>query len=260
MQFVSDNLEYLVEGLESAERLIDQVHELVSQAKDGASSTASEWLPRVMRDTGYERFRKQSAGAVRDCRDGCQRVVNIVHAMRQLSHPATDGFHLASLNEIISGAAIVTRNRWKFVADVRLELDPEIPNIPCRAAELSQVFVNMLVNSADALPEPPTGAAVPSGVITISSTLQNDQVSVTVQDNGIGIPAQVIDRIFDPFFTTKPFGKGTGQGLAIAHDIVVNRHRGALCVDSDPNRGTTFTIRLPLVQTHDHTAAEVAWM
>ena len=258
MQFVSDNLEYLVEGIESADKTIAKLQELVAQAAgDSSRPLRPEVLGTTMRETGYERFRQLSDGAVRDCRDGCQRVVTIVHAMRQLSHPGTDSLHSADLNEIINGAVTVTRNRWKFVADVRLELDPDMPAVPCRAAELSQVLVNMIVNAADAVGEPEPGAEL-TGVITIRTQISDQHAIIAVQDNGSGIPPQVIDRIFDPFFTTKPVGQGTGQGLAIAHDIVVNRHHGSLRVESEPGKGTTFFIELPLVQMIE-VASESDW-
>lgn len=248
MQFVSDNLEYLVEGIESADKTIEKLQQLIAQAADGTEQTLRpEVLGKTIRETGYERFRQLSDGAVRDCRDGCQRVVTIVHAMRQLSHPGTDSLHSADLNEIIQGAVTVTRNRWKFMADVRLELDPDMPAVPCRAAELSQVLVNMIVNAADAMQEPEPGSEL-QGLIIIRTHPMVDHAVISVQDNGSGIPTQVIERIFDPFFTTKPVGKGTGQGLAIAHDIVVNRHHGNLRVESEPGKGTTFFIELPLVQ------------
>ncbi len=252
MQFVSDNLEYLVEGIQSADKTIEGLEQLIAAAASEDGVPRVELLGRVLRETGYDRFRKLSDGAVRDCRDGCQRVVSIVHAMRQLSHPGTDSFQNADINEIINGAVTVTRNRWKFVADVRLELDANMPSVPSRAAELSQVLVNMIVNSADAMREPEPGEKM-LGLITISTSVAGDHALITVQDNGSGIPSHVIERIFDPFFTTKPVGQGTGQGLAIAHDIVVHRHQGSLRVESEPGNGTTFFIELPLVQ-----AAEVS--
>ena len=253
MQFVSDNLEYLVEGIQSADQTIDTLQRLLAEAAgQGNPAIAPSVFNKTMRETGYERFRQLSEGAVRDCRDGCQRVVGIVQAMRQLSHPGTDNLHTANLDEIIHGAVTVTRNRWKFVADVRLELSPDVPNVPCRAAELSQVLVNMIVNAADAMHEPEPGASL-QGLITIGTHVREGYALITVQDNGSGIPAQVVDRIFDPFFTTKPVGQGTGQGLAIAHDIVVNRHQGNLRVESEIGRGTTFFIELPLVQMAEAT-------
>lgn len=253
MQFVSDNLEYLVEGIQSAEGTIIRLQQLINEMAEGKSGIRPDVLSKAMRETGYERFREQSDGAVRDCRDGCQRVVNIVHAMRQLSHPGTDSFHTADINEIINGAVTVTRNRWKFMADVRLELSPDMPSVPCRAAELSQVLVNMIVNAADAMQEPEPGMEL-QGIITIGTRVESEHAVITVQDNGSGIPPHVIERIFDPFFTTKPVGQGTGQGLAIAHDIVVNRHHGQLRVESEPQKGTCFTIELPLQQVAEVTA------
>ncbi len=250
MQFVSDNLEFLIEGVEAAESVVAGVEEqLTMQEQTGSSHLSRAWLEKLSKTTGYTRFRSDTAGAAKDCRDGCQRVVTIVHAMRQLSHPGTDAHHLADINEVISGAAIVTRNRWKFVADLQLHLDPGLPQIECRAVELSQVIVNMIVNAADAMPEPEPGSGTISGLITINTKGDSQNVIITVSDNGSGIRPDILQKIFDPFFTTKPVGKGTGQGLSIAHDIVVNRHRGKLSVESQLGEGTAFTIVLPQRQT-----------
>jgi two-component system NtrC family sensor kinase len=113
--------------------------------------------------------------------------------------------------------------------------------VSCYLSDMNQVFLNLLVNAAHAVAQ--TGRR---GTIRVATRLQDDQVVVEIGDDGAGIPDAVKERIFDPFFTTKPVGQGTGQGLSLAHAIVVDRHGGSITVDSRVGQGTTFSIRLHL--------------
>jgi two-component system NtrC family sensor kinase len=119
-----------------------------------------------------------------------------------------------------------------------------LPDVTCNVGELNQVFLNLIVNAAHAIQE--SGQDVTTGRITITTALDGEFAVITVADNGCGVPQENIEKIFDPFFTTKEVGKGTGQGLAIAHTIVVDKHGGSIAAGSHPGSGTQFTIRLPL--------------
>jgi signal transduction histidine kinase len=129
---------------------------------------------------------------------------------------------------------------------VELNLAP-LPLIPCNIGELNQVFLNMLVNAAHAIEA--SGKDVSNGRISIATQHAGAHLIITFEDNGCGIKPENLDKIFDPFFTTKEVGKGTGQGLAISHSIVVDRHGGTLDVHSIVGTGTRFTIRLPVTPT-----------
>jgi two-component system NtrC family sensor kinase len=140
------------------------------------------------------------------------------------------------------------------VAEVETDFG-ELPPVFCQAGELGQVFLNMIINSAQAI----AGAlqeGAPAGRIAVRTRMEGNEVVVHIEDTGPGIPPEIQGRVFDPFFTTKPPGEGTGQGLAIAHSIVVNRHGGTIGLNSEVGRGTVFTIRLP--RREDHRAMEVA--
>jgi signal transduction histidine kinase len=116
--------------------------------------------------------------------------------------------------------------------------------VNCNVGELNQVFLNLIVNAAHALAA--SGQDASTGRITIVTAAADRQVSVSITDNGCGIPAENLDKVFDPFFTTKPVGLGTGQGLAIARSIVTEKHGGRIQVHSVIGSGTTFTIHLPV--------------
>lgn len=171
---------------------------------------------------------------------GIERVATIVRAMKTFSHPGHKEQTPADLNEALAATITVTRHQVSDVADFNLELG-DLPPVRCDIAELNQVFLNLLVNAADAVGE--TGAR---GRIDVTTAVDGDQAVVRISDTGTGIPDDVVMKIFDPFFTTKEVGRGTGQGLPLARAVVQEGHGGSRTVDSEPGRGTTFTIRIPV--------------
>jgi signal transduction histidine kinase len=118
--------------------------------------------------------------------------------------------------------------------------------VHCSPAEFNQVVLNMVVNAAHAIADVVGDGGKGKGRIRVRTRADNDWAVVEISDTGSGMPAHIQQRIFDPFFTTKEVGKGTGQGLAIAHNVIVDKHGGTIKVSSAPGAGTTFTIRLPI--------------
>ncbi len=162
----------------------------------------------------------------------------------------------ADINKAIESTIAVAHNEWKYVADLETAFDESLPPVPCLLDELNQVVLNMIINAthsiADVIGEGPRS----KGKITISTTCTDNQwAEIRIADTGAGIPREFQSRIFDPFFTTKEVGKGTGQGLAISHNVIVKKHRGQLTFETESGRGTTFIIRLPL---HDDCPPELA--
>jgi len=129
---------------------------------------------------------------------------------------------------------------------MEFDLDDQLPTVPCYAQELGHVFMNLIVNASHALTDVLDPESNERGKIRISSENGGDVIRIKVSDTGPGIPEAVIDKIFDPFFTTKEVGKGTGQGLSIAHSTVIDKHNGSLTCDSAEGAGTTFNIEIPL--------------
>jgi signal transduction histidine kinase len=125
-------------------------------------------------------------------------------------------------------------------------LDPDLPLVPCLAGELNQVLLNLVVNSAQAIAEAGQRDGDSIGTISVATRRDGEWVELSVADSGIGIPDHIKERVFDPFFTTKEVGKGTGQGLMLAHTVVVKKHGGKIWFDSKIGKGTTFYLRLPL--------------
>ncbi len=173
-------------------------------------------------------------------------MARIVKAMKEFAHPGTEDKTSVDLNRAIQNVIIVARNEWKYAAEVATDLEPNLPTVPGLPGELNQVFVNLLVNAAHAI-EAGRRSHEQKGTITFTTRKMGSMVEVRISDTGCGIPEKIRDRVFDPFFTTKPVGQGTGQGLAIAHAVVVKRHGGSITFESEVGKGTTFIVRLPIV-------------
>jgi signal transduction histidine kinase len=175
---------------------------------------------------------------------GAERVASIVRAMKDLSHPGTRNAIVTDINRALDNALCVTASTYNYFADVESDYGA-IPPVVCFAGDLYQVFLNLIVNAAHAMEDRrvPNG---PRGKLRIQTRVVEPHVVISISDTGGGIPDAVRDRVFDAFFTTKEIGRGTGQGLAIARTIVVERHGGTLTFDSEPGVGTTFHVAIPL--------------
>ena len=171
-------------------------------------------------------------------------MTSIVRAMKDFSHPHSDEKSPTDVNRALTSALMVSRNEYKYLADVETDFGT-LPQVSCHAGELNQVFLNLIVNAAHAIGDAVEGTDR-KGLIRVRTALEGDTVAIRIEDTGTGIPEDIRDRIFNPFFTTKPVGKGTGQGLAIAHSIITGKHGGTLTFESAMGRGTTFEIRLPI--------------
>ena len=248
-QFVSDNIHFLETAFEDLSDVQKAYHDLFEAAKkqsDMASQIAQ--VETVLQQADIEYIAKEIPLAIKQSIDGVSRIAKIVSAMKVFSHMGAENKELADLNAAISNTITVASNEWKFVADISLDLDENLPTVPCYLAEFNQVILNLVVNAAHAIKDVIDSSGGEKGVISISSRFLVDVVEVRIGDTGSGIPETVRDKIFDPFFTTKEVGKGTGQGLSMVHSMVVEKHGGELEFETETGKGTTFIIRLPLVE------------
>jgi PAS domain S-box-containing protein len=175
--------------------------------------------------------------------EGIGRVAAIVRAMKEFAHPDATEHRPADLNHALETTLVVSHAEYKYHAIIERHLE-DFPQVTCNVGELNQVFLNLIVNAAHAIRE--SGKDVANGRIVITTALDGDHAVISIADNGCGIPQDHLDKIFDPFFTTKAVGVGTGQGLAIARSIVVEKHGGTIDVHSTLGAGTCFTLRLPI--------------
>ncbi|PKL23494.1 MAG: hypothetical protein CVV47_14760 [Spirochaetae bacterium HGW-Spirochaetae-3] len=181
--------------------------------------------------------------------EGYARIMRIVENLKNFSR-SDQGlkFERYDVNAGIESTLVVARNEIKYVADVQLKLGP-LPRIMARGNEINQVFLNILVNAAQAIASQKRETR---GVIAISTVARADSVLITIKDNGPGILPAIVNKVFDPFFTTKEPGKGTGLGLSISYDIITTKHGGVLSIDSTPGEGSVFSIVLPIEREPDH--------
>ena len=183
--------------------------------------------------------------AVAQAAEGISRITTIVKSMKNFAYrDAASAKRPNDLNHAIRSTVVVATNEWKYHAELDLDLDEGLPMVPCNIGEINQVVLNLIVNGAHAIRERFNGEQKGLIVVSTKHYPQADCVVVMINDNGGGIPEKVQDRIFEPFFTTKEVGVGTGQGLAIAHNVIVKTHGGQIWFDSRQGDGTTFYIKL----------------
>lgn len=185
-------------------------------------------------------------GAMRDAAEGVRRVSEIVGAMKTFTHHSRGEKGPCDLRAQISATAVVCRGAWKNVATLEIAIPEALPRALGSADELNQVWLNLVVNAAQAIAARPAGAA--PGLIRITGALVQGMVEIRVLDNGGGIPADAQGHVFEPFFTTKPVGQGTGQGLTISWHVVAE-HGGTLTFETTEGEGTEFIVRLPVAPT-----------
>jgi signal transduction histidine kinase len=166
--------------------------------------------------------------------------------MKEFSHPDTKEKIPLDLNHAINSTITVARNEWKYVADMETDFDSSLPLVSCLPGEINQVILNLIVNAAHAIADVVKKGGLEKGKIKVQTRNCSEWAEIRIQDSGTGIPKKVQSRIFDPFFTTKEIGKGTGQGLAIARSVIVDKHGGSIHFETEEGKGTTFIIRLPL--------------
>jgi two-component system, NtrC family, sensor kinase len=240
IQFVGDNARFLEEAYEELIRVVEVYRGLLDTANPIGWAERQERVREAEAGIDFDYLQKEIPSAVEQTLEGIERVSTIVRAMKTFSHPGHDEQVPADLNEALEATVTVTRHQVSDIADLRLDL-AELPPVLCNIADLNQVFLNLIVNAADAIEE--TGRR---GVIGVTTALSGDDVVVQISDTGGGIPDAVRPKIFDPFFTTKDVGRGSGQGLPLARGVVHEGHGGTLTLESVPGQGTTFTVRLPI--------------
>ncbi|MGB3368342.1 MAG: ATP-binding protein [Acidaminobacteraceae bacterium] len=177
---------------------------------------------------------------------GIDRASKIVDALRQFSTKNDNvSNYIYNVNDGIETTLLISKNHWRYDAEISKNFD-SISNITANGNELNQVFLNLITNSVYAIKEKRKMDPSFKGIINIATSMDNSNIYIDFKDNGSGIDAELIPQIFNPFFTTKPVGKGTGLGLNISYNIIVNKHKGTITVNSDKSFGTQFKISLPI--------------
>ena len=241
IQFIGDNTTFVLDSVGPLFSLIEAYERL---ALESAPSPALRELEKQI-DLPF--LKDEIPKALQEALDGIHRVKRIVKTMREFAREDARGKVMSDINAGIQSTLAICQSEWKQVAEIQLDLDPDLPPVPCHPGEINQVLVNLIVNAAHAIGEAARSSGGPrAGLIVIRTRHHADHIEIQVEDNGGGIPENIRPRMFEPFFTTKEIGKGTGQGLYLSRNIILKGHGGRITFESTEGSGTVFTVSLPL--------------
>ena len=241
LQFVSDNILFLRQAFDQFAPALDFC---CSHQKDGENNCALP--PSLAFSSDLEWTYKEIPNAISQSEEGLRQIGKIVAAMGAFSHLETEGKTLVDINAALESARTLAWNQIKQIAEVETKFASALPQAMCLAGEINQVFLNLIVNATHAIADAVDQGLRTRGRLALRTLVVENDIQIEVHDDGVGIANGIRERVFEPFFTTKPIGKGTGQGLAISFDIIVNRHHGRIWFESDVGRGTTFFVRIPI--------------
>jgi PAS domain S-box-containing protein len=247
MQYVGDNANFLADSYSAMTSVFFDFNAYLEDGNAYSNDEIREFYQNKKEEMDLEFIFEEVPEALKQTKIGIDHITKIVRAMKDFAHPGSKEKVYFNLHSGIQNTAAISKNEWKYVAEIEFDFDDKSSEILCLQDELNQVFLNMFVNSAHSIAD--KNAIEKSdtlGKITIKTDKNDKTVLITISDTGNGISKENIKKIFDPFFTTKDVGKGTGQGLAIAHDIIVNKHGGTITVDSEIGVGSVFIIELPI--------------
>jgi signal transduction histidine kinase/DNA-binding response OmpR family regulator len=252
VQYVMDNISFMQDSFQDILQLVGKYEECTEGLVSG-SLRADDLRDQILKaqvDADIDYLKDELPKTLEQSIEGMTRIHRIVRAMKEFSHPGSHEKSSVDINMLLKNAITISKNEWKYVADVETKLDPELPCVPCLSAEMNQVFLNLIVNAAHAIGTVSDKGSGGRGTISVTSEKMAGGIRVVITDTGGGIPEEIGDKIFQPFFTTKGRGEGTGQGLAIAHRVVVDKHQGTLAYESTIGKGTSFIIELPGEDVH----------
>lgn len=246
-QFVGDNTRFLQDAFNDFIEACNLYKESIKAAKSGAlKEELISSFEKRFKDLDIDYLEEEVPLAIGQTLKGVDRITHIVQAMKIFAHPGGIDKESIDINKEIDKTITITRNEWKYVAELKTDFDETLPSVSCHRAEFNQVILNLIVNAAHAIADVNGENSTEKGTIKISSRLDGNWAEIRISDTGTGIPKEIQHRIFDLFFTTKGPGRGTGQGLAIAHSVIVEKHKGDLELETETGKGTTFVIRLPI--------------
>jgi signal transduction histidine kinase len=245
VQFVCDNVDFVQTSMSEVAAVIHAYRNLkLAVQSAGDIPKAAQLAEDAEKAADLDYILEGVPSALVSSLEGLGRIATIVRSMKEFAHPDKGQLALADLNQAIRSTVVIANHEFKYVAELDTQF-ADLPPVPCYLGEINQVVLNLLVNASHAIADAVKDSGR-RGKITVRTRLDGNEVEISIADTGTGIPEAARDKIFDPFFTTKEVGKGTGQGLAIAHNVIVHKHGGTLRFETECGKGTTFFIRLPV--------------
>jgi len=233
--FVTSNLGTLQKYTARVEEFLQRQTELFPPAADDERALR---LAEIRRQLKIEPILEDLPALIAESLDGVERVRKIVQNLKSFSRVDQSDYSLTDINQCLDDTLNIIWNELKYKCTVTKDYG-DLPRIRCYPQQLNQVFMNLLVNAAQAIES--------QGEIVITTRASETEITIAIADTGAGISPENLNRIFEPFFTTKEVGKGTGLGLSITYDIVTKKHGGRIEVASEPGKGTTFVVVLPVI-------------
>ena len=247
IQFIGDNTRFVEDALKSLCTLVHEYQDLFTALPgDRNYDTFIENGKNIIKKVDFEFLESEIPNALQQTQEGIDQVVKIVSAMKDFSHVGTENMQEEDINRAIKTVVTISRNEWKYIADIEMTLAEPLPLVFCFIGSIKQVLLNLIVNAAHSIADALKLRGEGKGTIKIATYTKEKNVIIAVSDTGVGIPEKIRDQVFDPFFTTKEVGKGTGQGLSMAYQTIVEKHNGKLWFETETGKGTTFFISLPL--------------
>lgn len=249
IQFIGDNIQFLQGAFEDLGELFDMFDRLLGTLKE--KKTTDEVVEEIEKQSelvDLPFLREEFPGAIEQSLEGIDTVASIVRALKDFSSNSSSTKSALDINRSIESALAVTANLFREIGEVTVSLSPDLEHVFGFGAQLNQVLLNLLTNSAEAIKSHRDAG---EGLVHIQTRAVDDGIELRVRDNGPGIPQSIMDRIYDPFFTTKEVGAGTGQGLAFVYDTIVNKHAGTIIAKSlEDGAGAEFVVFLPTMKTN----------
>ncbi len=245
-QFVGDTTQFLREAFGDLQQVLAVYAQLAEAARRGGGQDAIlKALEATIEEADLAYLAEEVPNAIDHILNGVERISKIVRSMKLFAHPGGEEKAPVDLNEAIESTIVITRNEWKYIAEMTTAFDPDLAPVPCLRGEFNQVILNLITNAAHAIADAAKAGRGERGTIHITTQGHPDYAEIRIQDTGMGIPEAIRHKVFDLFFTTKEEGRGSGQGLALAHAVIVEQLGGQLTFESREGRGTIFILRLP---------------
>lgn len=244
-QFVGDNLRFVKNSIDQMQSVLDYINKLANAEEVDLQHFKDE-VTSLSQNVDFDFILSEIPLALGQSIDGVKRIKSIVNAMKSSVHPDGSELQLADINQEIQSACILSRGEWKLVTDMQIDLDDSLPKVPCLPYEINQVVLNMVVNASHSISDEVQSGRYEKGVIKISTKADDKFAEIHIEDNGAGMTDEVKDKLFDPFFTTKGVGIGTGQGLSLAYNVIKEKHKGSIEIESEKGEGAKFVVKLPL--------------
>ncbi len=252
-QFVGDNTQFLREAFGDLQQVLTVYAQLAEAVRcNGGQSAILKALEAAIDDADLVYLGEEVPNAIDHIMNGIERISKIVRSMKLFAHPGGEEKTPVDLNEAIESTIVITRNEWKYLAELTTAFDPELPPVPCLRGEFNQVILNLITNAAHAIADAAKAGHAAKGRIHIATHAHSEWAEIRIADTGAGIPEGIRHKVFDLFFTTKEEGHGSGQGLALAHAVIVEQLGGQLTFESREGCGTTFILRLPREEPGGH--------